>query len=132
MERQFELPEADREFLENSGFEWETVVDGATKWLLIHNRPILGGYSVAACTFALQIPPSYPESQIDMAYFHPPLQRADGKTIGALSEQVIRGTNFQRWSRHRTGNSQWRPDIDGISTHLTYVEGWLKEEFGKR
>lgn len=132
MDRHFELPEADREYLDASGFEWETVVDGATKWLLIHNRPLPTGYVQGTSTTALQIPPSYPEAQLDMAYYYPALQRVDGQTINALSDQKVHDKTFQRWSRHRTAASAWRPGIDGISTHLTYADGWLTEEFEKR
>lgn len=132
MAHQFELPEADREYLAATGFDWETVVDGADKWLLIHNHPIPARYNVSTCTVALCIPPSYPDQQIDMAYFHPELRRADGKTINNLSERLIQGCSFQRWSRHRTAASAWRPDIDGVATHLTFMTAWLNEEFTKR
>jgi hypothetical protein len=132
MARHFELPEEDREYLEVAGFEWETVVDGSTKWLLIHNRAVPKGYAQSACTIALQIPPSYPEAQLDMAYFYPPLQRADGQTIRALADQRIGSMTYQRWSRHRTNENPWRPGIDGIATHLAYAEEWLSQELQKK
>lgn len=132
MANQFDLPEADQEYLAATGFDWETVVDGADKWLLIHNYPIPEQYDVSTCTVALRIPPAYPQQQIDMAYFHPELHRADGKTVNGVTSVNIQGRVFQQWSRHRTEASAWRPDIDGVATHLTFMTAWLTEEFRKR
>jgi hypothetical protein len=132
VERQFDLPEMDRDFLDASGLDWEAVVDGANKVLLIHNHSIPTGYDQSNATVGLLIPPGYPDSQIDMAYFFPPLQRVDGKSIGGLSNMMINGKEFQRWSRHRTQSNPWRIDVDGVASHLAYMTEWLKEEFSKR
>ena len=82
-------------------------------------------------TVALQIPPGYPDAQIDMAYFHPHLARKDGRAIGALSAQDLDGKVFQRWSRHRTGEAPWRPGEDDVSSHLVLVDDWLERELAK-
>jgi len=132
MLRQFELSEADREFLDATGLDWESVVDGADKLLFIHNHPLPPGYNVSTCTVALRIPPSYPDGQIDMAYYKPALHRTDQKPINNLSLVTIAGQPFQQWSRHRPPSNPWRPDVDCISTHLTFMTEWLKEEFRKR
>jgi hypothetical protein len=130
MRRQFELPSFDTQYLDSTGLEWETVVEGNGRWLLLHDRPVPDGYNVERAMVALQIPPSYPEAQIDMVYFFPALSRKDGKTIGRSdSTQPLDGRSFQRWSRHRSGDAPWRPGEDDVSSHLVLVDDWLEREF---
>lgn len=128
MRRQFRLPEGDEEALDARGLPWETILEGRTRWLLIHDFPVPEGYNRRAATAALRIPPSYPDDQIDMAYFCPPLALASGRAIGALSLTTIDGKSYQRWSRHRTGANPWRPGLDDIGTHLLQVSTWLTRE----
>lgn len=132
MRRQFALPSNDVAYLESTGLEWETVVtqEGA-RYLIIRDRPVPAGYSAVRADVALMIPPSYPESQIDMSYFHPHLARSDGKAIGRLTPHKIDQVEFQRWSRHRTKEAPWRPGEDDVSTHLVLVDDWLEREFAK-
>lgn len=128
MRRQFLLPQQDREFIDARGFDWETVADIYGQWLLVHDFPVPPGYNAEKVIAALMIAPGYPDAQIDMVYFYPPLARADGRAINALAQQQLDGKIFQRWSRHRTAQNPWRPGEDNISTHLALVEGWLEKE----
>lgn len=132
MRRQFSLPAGDTGFLESLGLAWETIVDSNGQWLLMPDwKHAVEGYNLNSLCAALQISPGYPDAQIDMVYFHPPLARVDGKAIGTISDHPLDGRIFQRWSRHRTAESPWRPDVDEISTHLTLVEDWLVRELVK-
>jgi hypothetical protein len=131
MRRQFLLPEADREHMDARGQTWETIIDPAGRWLLVHEFPVPDGYNAKRVIAAVQIGAGYPDAQLDMVYFHPPLARADGRAIGALSHQLIDGKTFQRWSRHRTGQNPWRPGQDDVASHLILVEHWLEREFKK-
>ena len=128
LRRQFSLPAADEHYLDRLDLEWETVKDAGQLWLLIHGWKLPRGYNVAVVRVALQIPGGYADSQIDMVYFFPPLERTDRRSIGALSSQLLCGENYQRWSRHRTAVNPWRPGVDDISTHLTLVDDWLSRE----
>lgn len=121
--RGFSLPEEDINFLNELGLHWETL-SNAGLWLIIYDYPIPEGYTVTTVQIALMISPNYPATEIDMAYFHPHLQKKNGKTINAVSIQLIDGRSFQRWSRHRQPG-QWRPGIDNILTHLSLVDNWL-------
>lgn len=132
MRRKFELPEGDVEHLESLGLPWETIVDGGSQWLIIQGFRVPSGYNVTTATVALFIAPSYPDVQIDMAYFSPALMRSDGKGIPQISNQPIDGRTFQRWSRHRTDADPWRPGIDNVGTHLVQVNEWLRREFRLR
>lgn len=129
--RQFDLPESDVQFLEDCGYEWETVLDGS-RWVLIHSFPTHPGYNHQQVTVAIRIEAGYPMNQLDMAYFHPSLCRADGIPIGATQVlQPISGVSFQRWSRHRTSENPWRPGFDSLETHIHLIEDWLRREFEK-
>lgn len=125
----FLMPETDREHLTAMGYNWETIREGQNQWLIIRDFLVPEGYNTDKVDAALMIPPGYPSAQIDMVYFHPSLSRTDGKGIKALASQNIEGKNYQRWSRHRTGQNPWRPDMDDVSTHLSLVNHWLEREF---
>ncbi len=131
LRRDFRLPAEDEEYLEGLGLPWETIKDGATQWLSIHDWYIPGAYNRTKASVALLIPPNYSDTQIDMAYFQPALQRTDGRSIANLSQQTISGETWQGWSRHRTPSNPWRPGIDNISNHLGLVDDWLRREFEK-
>lgn len=136
MRRQFDLPLADVQYLNTLGLNWETVKEGSTHWLLIHQRAVPSGYTASHAQVALQIPPGYPDSPLDMVYFYPALERMDGQVIGAAIQLTngvpqfpFDGKPFQRWSRHRTDKAPWRPGEDDISSHLVLVDDWLEREF---
>jgi len=131
MRRQFQMPEEDDEILNASGMEWETVKEGDTKWLILPKYGIPAGYNHTLVSAAFRILPSYPDAGIDMVYFFPGLALTNGKPIGALTTLNIDGKAYQQWSRHRTGQNPWRPDVDNIGTHLVLVKDWLNKELGK-
>ena len=60
-----------------------------------------------------------------MVYVHPALARADGREIAAISNDDFDGRQWQRWSRHRTGENPWRPGVDNLATHFGLVEHWF-------
>lgn len=131
MRRQFELGEGDEEGLNAKGLPWETVVEANTKWLILNDYPIPLGYNTRTAIAALRIPPSYPDDQIDMIYFHPSLALASGRAIGQLTPFTLDQKQFQQWSRHRTAANPWRPGIDNICTHLLQADHWLARELKK-
>jgi hypothetical protein len=132
LRRQFSLPKEDVEGLDATGLPWETVLDGAAMWLLLHQYPLPAGYTQPAATVAIRISQNYPIEQLDMVYFHPTVTRADGKPIGATeSMQAIAGQAFQRWSRHYTPANPWVPGEFSVLTHLTLIQHWLEREFKK-
>ena len=128
LRREFRLPAGDEQYLDSLLLQWETIRDAGLLWLLIHDWILPAGYNVPLVRVALQIPGGYSDSQIDMVYFLPHLQRVDGRPIAALSTQLITSENYQRWSRHRTGANPWRPGVDDVSTHLTLIHDWVTRE----
>lgn len=128
LRRAFQLPEEDVECLAARGFNWESVIEGGTKWLIIPGYPIPEGYNHRAADLALRIPPSYPDADIDMVYFSPALALASGKAIRQLTVLRIDGKDYQQWSRHRTPANPWRPGLDNVCTHLLQADTWLGRE----
>jgi hypothetical protein len=131
--RTFNLPQQDAQYLDSLGHAWEAVQEGSYRWLLVHDINVPGGYTVPKVTLALMIPPGYPDAAMDMAWVFPALQRMDGIAVPTTEvKQQIDGRAFQRWSRHRTQNQEWRPGIDDIGTHLAMAREWFAVEFNKR
>lgn len=128
--RQFKLGEADRDFLDSHYETWETVIEGQTRWVIIDRFEVPTGYDHTTAFIALRLEASYPDVQIDMAYFLPGLARADGKNIARLTPMQIDGKTWQQWSRHRPSTDDWQPG-DNIETHLRYVTAFLEAELKK-
>jgi Prokaryotic E2 family E len=131
MRRQFDLLPEDEQLLNDYGLPWETVVDGS-QWVLIHDFPTHEGYNHKTVIAAIRLETGYPNTPLDMVYFHPALARTDSRAIGATQAvQQIAGVSYQRWSRHRTAQNPWRPTIDSLGTHIVLIEDWLQREFEK-
>src|SRR5207253_7724954 len=122
---QFSLPEADETFLESLGLLWEAIIENGVRWLLLHGYPVSSGYNHDSVTVAIRIETGYPEAQLDMVYFYPPLARLDRVALGALSTQPLEGKTCQRWSRPRTALNPSRAGDDDLSNHLALVNAWL-------
>ena len=129
--RMFDLREEDQEYLEELKLPFETVREDGTMWLIVHRYPVPSGYNKKVVSAALQVPSSYPDSQIDMVYFYPELSLKSGRDIRQLTNHRIDGKPWQRWSRHRTAANPWRMGIDNIETHFLLVGEWLTRELGK-
>lgn len=132
MRKDFALSELDGEFLQSTGLEWETVIENGVMRVIVYGFPVPLGYNLSTVDLNVRIERGYPDSQIDMVYFHPHLSRADGRPIPALANDQFDGRAWQRWSRHRTGQNPWRPGVDYLGTHLGLVTSWLERELKKR
>lgn len=129
MRREFNMPEPDEDFLDRLPYPWETIEDNGNQWFVIRNWEVPSGYKQMTVDVALKIEPNYPDTQIDMAYFHPHLELTSGGSINQTgSRQTINGQTWQRWSRHRSASNPWRPGVDCLETHLVCVQSWLERE----
>ncbi|MGZ3720722.1 MAG: E2/UBC family protein [Bdellovibrionota bacterium] len=129
MRRDFSLPETDVEFLEASNLKWETVIENNIRRLVIHEQPVPSGYNHSSVSLNFRIEGAYPDTQIDMVYFYPPLERTDKVPIRQLSNDAFDGKVWQRWSRHRTAQNPWISGVDDVAAQLVLVEDWLAREF---
>ncbi|WP_407116132.1 E2/UBC family protein [Bradyrhizobium sp. LMG 9283] len=123
--RDFALLPQDEVHLDRLGLRWETIADGARRWLLLHSYPLPQGYTVGATDIAIEVPVSYPGAQLDMFYCHPHLALANGQPIPQVQcIESVTGIGFQRWSRHRP----WDSARDNVGTHLALVDESLRRE----
>lgn len=127
LRRVFDLPETDTEYLDANHPGWETILEGQTPYLILHNFPVLGGYNHSRVMAAILITSGYPVAHLDMVYFLPHLSRASGRPINALAFQTIDGQSWQRWSRHYS----WRAGVDDLATHIERIKFWLENELCK-
>lgn len=128
--RQFVLGANDTRFLDSTGLVWETIKESGEQLVIIRGRRVVDGYTPAKADIALVLPAGYPDTQIDMAYFCPPL--SCGRAVANLSPRVIEGRTYQQWSRHRTPDGPWRAGLDDIASHLALVDYWLERELRGR
>jgi len=126
--RDFQLPSGDVAFLEQLGLPWASVAEGGVMRLVIFGFPVPDGYNHQQVDLYLRIEPTYPDTQLDMVYVFPALALTSGKAIQALSNDTFNGRTWQRWSRHRTRTSAWRPGVDNVESHMALVADWLAKE----
>jgi Prokaryotic E2 family E len=131
LRRQFEVLPGDRQFLDEYGLPWETIVDGS-QWVLIHEFSTHEGYNHPRVSIAVRMETGYPNTELSMVYILPALARKDGVVLGATqATQTIDGKVFQRWSRHRTAQNPWKIGRDNLGSHVILIEDWLVREFEK-
>jgi hypothetical protein len=127
--RQFTLSPEDTQFLDSLGLRWEAVLEGKDPWVIIYDLPLPAGYAAKSTNVAIQIAAGYPTAQLDMAYFYPPIVRADRRPIiRTEGTQTLDGKTWQRWSRHRLDGNKWVPGVDNLETHFAYMQSWLTRE----
>lgn len=130
--REFTLSAADITFLDGLQLHWETLSRGGRLWVVIYGIPLPAGFHIIKVDVAIEIAAGYPTSQLDMAYFHPPLQLSGGQSVrSAEAIEQIDGKAWQRWSRHRIGKSVWLPGVDNLEKHFAYMQDWLMREVGQ-
>lgn len=128
----FHLPDEDLLFLDRLGLPWETVSERNVQRVVIYDYSLPQGYKESQVDLNVRIERTYPDTQIDMVYFSPAVERVDGGVIRAICNDSFDGKNWQRWSRHRTPQNPWRPGIDNLESHLMLVREWLlKDAVGK-
>jgi len=130
--REFALLDKDEIHLNERGLHWETFIEGGRRWLLLRNFLLPEGYNQSAVDIAIDVPATYPRSEIDMFHCFPHLTLKTGRTIGETSGRTaISGQIFQQWSRHLNGQTRWDPTTDSVMTHIAVIEASLLKEVGE-
>ena len=129
LRRQFSLPADDQTYLDGLALPWEAVITAGQRWILVYGETIPAGYNCASVDVAIMMAPGYPPGPLDMAYFNPPLIRANGIAPRSSEGRIaIDGKAWQGWSRHRTADNPWRPGEDNLESHYFYLRAWLVDE----
>ena len=129
--REFALPEDDLFWLADAPHRFELVAEHGVLRVVLYGFPVPPGYNHRAVDVNVRIESGYPDTQIDMVYVHPELQRLDGVPIGATCPEAFDGKQWQRWSRHRTPANPWRPGVDNLASHFALVKHWFVRELQK-
>lgn len=129
--REFALPEDDLFWLADAPHRFELVAEHGVLRVVLYGFPVPPGYNQRAVDVNVRIESGYPDTQIDMVYVHPELQRLDGVPIRATCPEAFDGKQWQRWSRHRTPANPWRPGIDNLASHFALVKHWFVRELQK-
>jgi len=126
--RNFALLPVDEVHLKESGYRWETIVDGQSRCLVVHAYQLPEGYSPQRVNLALLITAGYPQAMLDMFYLYPAASLTNGKKIPATEgTATVEGVIYQRWSRHRS----WNPSVDNVVSQLAMADGCLHKEVGQ-
>ena len=123
----FPLPKEDVEYLKVNLFDWKPCAEGSKKGIVISNYQLPSGYIPNKSDLLIIIPDNYPTAKIDMFYFSQNIVRKDGLKIDKLENVTYFGKTWQRWSRHY----DWRPGIDSLATHISYIRNELRAELNR-
>lgn len=127
--RDFSLLPDDVSFLARAGLRWQAIIEGG-RWLVVEGYTLPAGYNAPCCTVAVEIPEGYPSAQLDMFFCSPHLTANGATPPQTEHRQVIAGTEFQRWSRHRGAGSEWVPGVDNLQSHFALIEHAITREVG--
>ena len=129
--RHFALPQEDLEWLNNAPSRFELVAENGLLRVVLYGFQVPSGYRQREVDVNVRIESGYPDTQIDMVYVHPALERTDGRPIAATCMDSFDDKQWQRWSRHRTPVNPWRPGVDNLATHFGLVEHWFSRELNR-
>ena len=115
------LPPDDKKYLTDRGIDHSIVAEANMTCVILRGFGLPPGFNQPRADLLLRISPGYPDVPLDMWWFDPAVQFADGSIIPAtdVREPHI-GRMWQRWSRHLQAE-QWRAGIDGLETFLALI-----------
>ncbi|MEL6951086.1 MAG: multiubiquitin domain-containing protein [Pseudomonadota bacterium] len=129
LRRDFSVREEDEAFLQERGLSWEALVDLGQRWCVLRAYPLPTGYRQSEVDIAVLIPPTYPAAALDMFYCFPHLELTNGRPIACTqSRQLIEGSSYQRWSRHRHADTAWKPNVDSLISHVALIDEAIARE----
>lgn len=129
-DNQSALSSEETEYLNANYSRWDALpTDGTKSGVVISGFLLPTGYTAKQADLLIIIPQGYPGTKLDMFYFDPPLQKANGHAIDAASVITHFNRSWQQWSRHH--NEQWNSGVDDIVFHIEYVKRELETEVVK-
>jgi len=130
--RDFFLPEEDIQFLDNLGLVWEAIQDGNARAVVLYDFPMPSPFRPDKLNMKINLPQDYVGgAALDMFFTDAHVTRADGKGIERLTESNgFDNKKWWQWSRHYPKNAKWRPQINTLATHISYVQHILDQEAG--
>lgn len=130
--RDFYLPDEDTQFLDNLGLDWEAIQDGRARGVVLYDFPMPVPFRPDTLNIKINMPQDYTSgAALDMFFTDKHVTRSDGKGIIGLTESTtFYNRKWWQWSRHYPNNTRWRPGINSLATHISYVQHILNQEAG--
>ena len=120
-DQEFELPEPDRDHLDDSGYEYELESGQGSLLLILKDFPFPAAYTPRQAGLMVILPAGYPNAGPDMFWTIPDVKLVSGAWPTASQHRETHGgREWQRWSRHTGG--AWRPGIDNIRSYLAAIQ----------
>jgi len=121
------LPEADVEYLESKGYNYELIPFKDSQLLIIHEYQLPTAYTPRVVDMLIMLPAGYPTQNPDMFFTKPTVTLVNGNPPLAASGMVNYHTEgWQQFSRH-FNSSKWRPGIDGLAQFMASIQQELEK-----
>lgn len=130
LRRDFHLSEEDVQYLDGLGLEWEAIQEGNARGVVLYGFLMPSPFQPEKLNLKIKMPSEYTSgAALDMFFTDVQVTRTDGKEIKKLTESnVFDGKKWWQWSRHYPDNVKWRPGVNTLATHLSYIQHVLDEE----
>jgi len=128
--RDFHLPEEDIQYLDDLGLNWEAIQDGNARGVVLCGFQMPQPFQPERLNLKIKVPQDYTSgAALDMYFTDQLVTRSDGKGIERLTESNhFDSKKWWQWSRHYPASTKWRPGINSLATHISYVQHILNEE----
>jgi hypothetical protein len=112
------LPQADLDFLNEKGLQYEIAPHPGEVRIYIRNFQLPVAYAPRTTDLLIRLPFGYPQSNPDMFWTKPEVRLANGAFPTRADYFDPSADNWQRWSRH----GGWRPATDNLRSKMASVK----------
>ena len=132
LRRDFPLPDEDVQSLNGWELYWEAVEEGRQRAVLIYGFPLKEPFQPNKVDLKIKLPMDYSSgAALDMFFTSVQVTRADGREVPMLTQAgMFDDKAWWQWSRHYPSGTKWRPGVDNLGTHISFVQNILNEEAG--
>jgi len=132
LRKDFYLPVDDVQYLDGLGLKWEAIQEGQVRAVVLYGLLMPQPFQPEKINLKIKMPQDYTGgAALDMFFTDVNVTRIDGKGIERITESAaFDGKKWWQWSRHYPKNTKWRPGIDTLATHISYVYSILEHEAG--
>jgi hypothetical protein len=120
------LRQADEQYLQRTGLEYEVTPEGGLISVVIKHWPLPAGYEPAEVDLLIRLPPGFPDTQPDMYWCDPPVRSVRTGAFPQAADlfEDYLGRRWQRFSRHLPPGA-WHPGRDSLESYITLIRAEL-------